>query len=112
MSNQKFIWTNHALKRLSERKISEKYIIQTLSHPDKTLHQNDKTIEIQKRIEGRTVAIIVKRNERGENLLVSCWVNPPFPGTKDYKKRQRYFAMKNASFSKKLWLTLLNLLGI
>jgi hypothetical protein len=112
MSNQKFIWTNHAQKRLAERKIPDDYIIQTLTYPTKKIRKNNTTTEIQKQIDGKTVAVIVKKNKRGENLLVSCWINPPFPGTKDYKKRKRYLEMQHASFKKKLWLTFLTMIGL
>jgi hypothetical protein len=107
-----YIWTNHALKRLKERKIPNELINKTLLYPDRTIRQQDKTTELQKRIDGKTIAAIVKKNERGENIVLSCWINPPFPGTKDHKKRQRYFAMKNASFMKKLWLKVLTRLGL
>ena len=109
---QKYIWTNHAGKRLRERKIPQAFINKTLHYPDRTIRQKDNTTELQKRIDGKTVAAIVKKNERGEHIILSCWINPPFSGTKDHKKRQRYFAMQKASPLKKLWLTLLNKLGI
>jgi hypothetical protein len=110
--SSKYIWTNHALKRLHERKIPNELINKTLIYPDRTLKQQDKTIELQKRIDGKTIAAIVKKNERGENIILSCWINPPFPGTRDFKKRKRYLAKQKASFWKKVWLTLLDQLGL
>ncbi|HSX09392.1 MAG TPA: DUF4258 domain-containing protein [Candidatus Saccharimonadales bacterium] len=107
-----YIWTNHAIQRLKERKIPRKLIDQALYSPDKKLHKNASVTEQQKRIDGVTFAVIIKENEKGEKIIVSCWVNPPFPGTKDHRLRQRFFAMKKASFMKKLWLTLLTQLGL
>lgn len=107
-----YIWTNHALKRLSERKMTRKHIAEVLRVPDYTTKRNDHATEMRKHIEGRTFAAIIKRTHSGENIIVSCWTNPPFPGTKDYKKRQRYLAIQKASLLKKLWLKLLNSIGI
>lgn len=110
--SKKYIWTNHALKRLKERKISQKLIDQALYFPDRTLQKNNRSLELQKRIDARTVAALVKKNERGENIIVSVWINPPFPGTRDYKKRQRYLEKQKASFWRKLWLTFLDQIGL
>jgi hypothetical protein len=107
-----YIWTNHAIKRLKERKIPRKLIDQALYHPDKKLYRNASVAEQQKRIKGITFAAIIKENGNGEKIILSCWVNPPFPGTRDYKLRQRFFAMKKATFMKKIWLTLLNKIGL
>jgi hypothetical protein len=108
----KYIWTNHAIQRLKERKIPHKFIDQALYHPDKKLYRNARVTEQQKIINRITIAVIIKENENNEKIIVSCWVNPPFPGTKDYKLRQRFLAMKNASFMKRIWLTLLNQIGL
>lgn len=108
----KYIWTKHAIQRLKERKIPRRLIDQALYHPDQTFHKMDHTIEQQKRIDGKTVAAIIKVNAKGEKVIISCWINPPFPGTRDHKLRQRYLAMQKAPFIKKLWLKLLNQLGL
>jgi len=106
-----YIWTNHALQRLRERRIPQSLVNEALHHPDRTFHRPDGTRELQKRIDGRTVAAIVKE-DGGENIILSCWINPPFPGTRDFKKRKRYLEMQKGSFWKKLWLTLLDQLGL
>lgn len=107
-----YIWTNHALKRLSERKITRDHIREVLTRPDHTSKRSDNAMEIRKVIDGRTFATIIKRNHTGEYIIISCWANPPFPGTKDYKKRQRYLAIQKAPPLKKLLLKLLNTLGL
>jgi hypothetical protein len=107
-----FIWTNHAKDRNKERKISENYINQTLHNPDQRINTQDQKIEYKKRFDHQTVTVIVKQNERGENLILSAWINPPNYGTADYKNNQNYHEMKKASPIKKLWLTLLQQVGI
>ena len=111
MPHSHFIWTNHLRDRLKERKIPESYLNRTLSNPDRTIH-NEGKIELQKHFEERTVSAIVKENEKGEKIVVSCWINPPFPGTKDAKHKSRYWQKQKASFWKKMWLTVLDQLGL
>jgi hypothetical protein len=107
-----YIWTNHAQKRRKERKIAQKLIDQALQSPDRILHRESGVKEFQKIIAKKTIAALVKRNHKGEHIIISCWVNPPNPGTKDYRRRLRYFEMQRSSFMKKLWLMLLNKLGL
>lgn len=107
-----YILTKHALQRAKERKIPQSYLEKALQSPERTIQKDTGTIELQKRIDGRIIAAIIKENDRGEKIVVSCWVNPPFPGTKDAKKRSRYFEMQKASPWKKIWLTILNQLGL
>lgn len=110
-TNTHFIWTNHLRERLKDRRIPESYLNQTLHNPDRTFHNGDR-IELQKRIDDRTVTAIYVHNERREKIVISCWINPPFPGTKDAKQRARYHQMQKVSFWKKMWLTVLNQLGL
>lgn len=112
MNNKKFIWTNHASRRLNERKIHRKYIDALLRNPDHIFNKENNVKELQKKFDGRTFAAIIKSNGQGESIILSCWVNPPFPGTTDYKRRQRYFAKQKATPLKKLWFSLLDLLGL
>ena len=107
-----YIWTNHARDRLRERKISQQFIDQTLSHPDRTETKKSGSTEFSKKIDDRTYAVLIKGNDRGEHIIVSAWVDPPFPGTKDAKKRSRYWEMQKASFGKKIWLTIIDQLGL
>jgi hypothetical protein len=106
-----YIWTNHARKRLADRKIAKNFIDQTLAHPDKIIKEKTHT-ELQKNITGRTFAAIIKTSQRGEKLIISCWANPAYPGTNDARKHARYLQMRKASFWKKIWLTILNQLGL
>jgi hypothetical protein len=81
------IWTNHVIDRLKERKIPQEWAWKTYRFPDMEIDGKEaKTKELQKRIEDRTVTVITKKNERNESLLLSCWVEPPFPGSIDAKR--------------------------
>lgn len=106
-----YIWTNHARERLRYRHISQYNIDQTLAHPDRTFDKKSGSQEFSKKIDDRTYTVLVKQNDRGENLIISLWVDPPFPGTRDAKKRARYHEMQKASFGRKIWLTILDQMG-
>jgi len=105
------IWTNHARDRLNKRKIHKDFVIQAIISPDRT-KQNNGAIEYQKRFDNQTVAAIVKENEKGENIILSCWIDPPNPGTKDFKRKARKIKMQKAGILKKLWLTFLDQIGL
>jgi hypothetical protein len=111
MPQADYIWTNHAYQRLRERRIPQDYLEQTIADPDRTI-QRKGSFELQKKIDEKIVTALVKQNDRGENIIVSCWVNPPFPGTKDHRLKQRYNKMQKASGFKKFWQHVLYQLGL
>lgn len=112
MKDTRYIWTAHAIKRLKERKMSQELIVKVLSFPDRKLYKSNRTTEFEKKIDGRTITAIVKKNDHDENIIVSCWINPPFPGTKDFRQRKRYIQIRNTHGFKKLWFILLYKIGI
>lgn len=105
------IWTNHAMDRMSERYLKQDYAWQAYKYPDQSHEQGDGKIQYRKRFEERLVTLIVKQNERREFIVLSAWVDPPFPGTKDHKKKERYHAFKKASFWGKVWHGILGQMG-
>lgn len=107
-----FIWTNHALQRLKDRKITESFASNTLESPDESFENTDGTIKLRKKLENQTATAIIKTNDKGDNIILSFWLDPPNPGTRDFKGKQRYKEMKKASFLRKFWLTLLNQVGL
>lgn len=114
MKNNKFggaIWTDHAQERMRERGIPKDYAIESIKNPDETENNNGK-IRLLKRINDKTITLVVTKNERGESVVVSIWMDPPMAGTKDYRKKQRYNEYKKASVGKKIWLTILKQLGL
>ena len=114
---QGVIWTNHAIERMGQRKLSQEYAYQTFAHPDKQISgKQPGTIESQKQFGKHYVTVISKQNERGEWIVLSCWVDPPMHGTADYDKKQKYNKYRNeyrnASFWGKIWLEVKGLFGL
>ena len=103
------IWTNHALERLEQRKISREDAIRAFNYPDKFKDgKKSGTKECIKKIGDKTVTLIVKENEHYEWVCLSAWIDPPLPGTKDAIKREKYHDFqrryKKAGFWGRLWM--------
>lgn len=103
------IWTNHALSRLAERKLPHKLALETFQYPDSTRPGKQiGTREVTKRFGRHVVTLITKQNEKGEWIVLSAWVDPPYYGTTDYEKRQKYNQYmkewRSAGFWGKIWL--------
>ena len=105
------IWTNHALKRISDRKITQSQVYQTISSFDSKINKSDGSIEYIKSYGTQTVHTVTKQNSEGESVLLSCWINPPNLGTIDSKTEKLRKSVKHSGPIKKLWLTLLNQIG-
>lgn len=97
------IWTNHVLDRLAERKIPQDWAWRAFKFPD-TIQKGKRanTVEHIKKYNNLTVTLIATKNERNEWILISCWVDPPLPGSIDIKKKQEYLRNKNASVGEKI----------
>lgn len=107
------IFTNHALQRLDERRFPVDMVVEAFNHPDASgSAKQPGAFEYRKKFDTSTVTVIAKQNERGEWIVLSCWIDPPLPGTKDYKERQRYRSFQRAGFWGKLWLTFLRQIGL
>ena len=107
----RIIWTNHALKRINDRKITQNQIYQTISSPDSKLNNEDGSIEYVKLFGIQKVHTIIKENSKGEIILLSCWINPPNSGTFDSKNDKLRRSIKHSGPIKKIWLTFLNQIG-
>jgi hypothetical protein len=106
------IWTNHALDRLKEREFSQEKARQAFYSPD--YQQSGKkpgTVEYKKRFGTETVTVIATKNNRSEWVIISTWIDPPLPGTKDSFKKKRYIEYQKASNLKKIWLIIKEQLG-
>ena len=107
------IFTNHALERIIDRKMTKDIVLQTFSSPDSRIKgKKPDTTEFVKRFGSSVVTLIAKQNERNEWIALSAWIDPPYPGTKDYKEKERYRSYQKAGFWRKFWLTLLSQLGL
>lgn len=111
-SNYKgIIWTNHALERLRERKLPQQTAWLTFTQPDEKLKGKEKnTIEYRKKIGSSTVTVIATQNEKKQWIILSCWVDPPLPGSIDIQKKKAYQEYKRAGFWKRIWLQVRQLL--
>ncbi|MBP9815555.1 MAG: DUF4258 domain-containing protein [Candidatus Levybacteria bacterium] len=109
---QGLILTNHALKRMSERGITKKDIWETYKFPDAQVEKENNTTERRKKLQAREISIIFKRNLKNEVIVLSCWMEPPLPGSKDAKEKAWWQKYKKAGFFKKFWLTFLKQLGL
>lgn len=104
-------WTDHAQERMRERGIPKDYAIDSIKNPDVSEKNNGKT-RLLKKINDKTITLVVIKNDKGESVVVSIWMDPPMAGTKDYKKKLRYNEYKKGSLGKKIWLTILKQLGL
>mgnify|MGYP001578919046 CR=1 FL=1 len=101
------IWTNHAMERLNQRGLSQNIAWQAFNKPDNSFAgKQSGTTESQKRFGESLVTIISTRNEKGEWLILSCWIDPPLPGTMDYYKKEDYKKFQKSGFWGKVFLTL------
>ena len=92
------IWTNHALERIKQRKLSIESASQTLWSPDISLKgKQSGTFEYQKKIGALTITVIATQNEKREWVVVSCWIDPPLPGSIDIKKKEEWKKYKKVS---------------
>lgn len=106
------IFTNHALQRMKERKLSQHLAEETFRDPDRKYPAKEhNTLEFHKRFENQSVTVIAKPNNRGEWIVLSSWIDPPNPGTEDYRQRQWYKEYQKAGFWGKLWLNITHQLG-
>lgn len=118
------VFTNHAIERMRQRGISGDFVWQAVRMPDKTIPGKEKhTTEFIKYRNGHTITAVGKKNDLGEWVVLSAWIDPPLRGTADFKKKEKFSKkiekireldrkMENASFWGKLWLTFRKQTGI
>jgi len=108
----KAIWTHHALDRLGQRGLTQKLAYEAFSSPDGVQKDEDGKLRYTKKVSNSTVTVIAKQNERKEWIILSCWIDPPLPGTEDERKLHSYRRYQQASGMKKMFLAILRQLGI
>ena len=111
------VFTDHAIQRMKERGISGNWAYQAVKYPEESRHGKKRhTKEFLRRFDSRTVTAVAKKNDIGEWVILSAWIDPPYPGTEDSRKRNAYTKklskykvlnkkMERASFWGKLWIT-------
>jgi hypothetical protein len=74
------IWTNHALNRLRDRKISQSEAWAAWSRPDKSRYIKSKDAWIYERTYNTIkITIIAKKNDNNEWIIISVWSKPVRP---------------------------------
>lgn len=111
------VFTNHAIDRMKQRGISGDWVWQAVKQPDEKQSGKQKhTTEFVKNFGEKTVTAVGKKNDIGEWVVLSAWMDPPVEGTEDFYKKEAYIRarekdrlfskqMEKASFWGKLWLT-------
>lgn len=111
------IWTDHAIERLCERKMPQEVAALALSKPDRgEKGKNPGTMvyikDYVKNGRDYIIQVIVKKNKKGELIVISTWVDPPFAGSVDIRKQKDWRAYKRAGFWGKVWYVLKKQLGM
>ena len=99
----RIIWTNHALERNKERKITTSWVEKTVRDADSVANMEEGKIKSIKNFGKQTVSVVTAKTDSGENLILSAWIDPPNYGTTDYNKKS---GLKN------FWVTLKNQIGL
>lgn len=111
--SSRIVLTHHAIERLRERQLSENWVEQTVLSPlAQHRGKNRGTREFIRRFGPSQVTVVAYQNKRQEWVVVSAWVDPPVPGTKDYFRRQRYLRYQAAPWWQKFAMLALKQLGI
>lgn len=85
------IWTNHALERLKGRKIPQEIAWKAFRFPEETRKgKAPGSLEFVKLLDIYTVTVIAKKNDRREWIIVSCWIDPPLPGSVDLQEKKKH----------------------
>lgn len=107
------IWTNHAIDRMKERGLTQKIALQAFHDADKKITgKQSGTFEFQRKFGSSYVTIIAMQNEKKEWIVLSCWIDPPLYGTRDWKKKEYYKAYKKAGVWGKIWILFKQQIGI
>ncbi|MBN1262928.1 MAG: DUF4258 domain-containing protein [Candidatus Pacebacteria bacterium] len=71
---QGVIWTNHALQRLRERKISQSDAWYTFRRPDNSRKGKSAGSRcFYKTYGNQRIEVVAKKNEKAEWVILSCW---------------------------------------
>jgi CubicO group peptidase (beta-lactamase class C family) len=99
------IWTNHAMARLGQRGLSQEKALKTFRLPEETRHgKNPGSFEYIRTVDGHKVTLVAKQTEKKEWLILSVWVDPPFPGSIDDRRQKQEWEYKKANWWKKILL--------
>ena len=106
------IWTKHAIERNRERQVTVSWVESTINSPDQNFSEEDGKIKYTKAFGKQTVSVITAKGSNGEYLVISAWIDPPNPGTADYKREEYEKQIKKAGTIRKFLITFLHQIGI
>lgn len=95
-----------------QRGITYQQIWETYKFPDEQIGSKNAAVERIKKFGEYSVSIIYKHNERNEVVVLSCWMDPPLPGSTDAKEKEWWRKYKKSSFFGKFWLIFKKQVGI
>ena len=106
------IWTKHAIERNKERQVTAAWVESTINNPDQSFPENEGRTKFIKKFEEQTVSVITAIASEGGYLVLSAWIDPPNPGTIDYKNEQFEKKMKIAGNLRRFLFTFLRQIGL
>lgn len=94
------IYSNHALKRMHERKIKQKDVWLTWYKPDSSRYAKSKQAWIYyKTFNSKKFGVVAKQNNKKEWVILSAW-SKPITKTKSFKKNSSFFSFINKLINK------------
>lgn len=107
------LFTHHARGQVADRGMKQDMVWETWKNPDHvTPGKKIETERFIKKFDNTTVTVIAKHTENHEWLVVSCWMDPPLPGTRDAKQKEAYKNYQKKGFWGKFFLTIKSQLGM
>lgn len=88
------IWTNHALQRLKERKITQSDAWYSFQHPDDQLKGSaPNSIRYYKDYGQQRIEVVAVKNEKKEWIIISCWSKMVGTGRSIFPKSENLFLL-------------------
>ena len=98
------IWTNHAIQRLRERRITQSDAWYSFQHPNRQLPgKTPGSIRYYKDYGEQRIEVIAKKNEKKEWVILSCWSKILGTGQSIFPKQENVFLTAGKKISRKLW---------
>lgn len=98
------VFTDHAIKRLYDRRVAQSDAWYTLRHPDKHLRgKTPGSFKFYKDYGKQRIEVVAKQNEKGEWVILSCWSKLVGSGKPLFPKQENFFWTLTKKALKKLW---------
>lgn len=98
------IFTNHAIERLYERRITQSDAWYAFQHPDGQLPGNTPdSIKYYKDYGAQRIEVVAKLNEKREWIILSCWSKLVGNNQSLFPQRENLFWNLTKRIGQKLW---------